>query len=181
MRRSHVAFVAALVIAMPATAWPADSPAAVVTRAVEAMAPTARAVPGGYRFTMDGVAVSVLADETAGLLRVVAGAGEIGDPEMRLVASALSPDMIPDLGVRMVSVRGLMCAAVLAPLRGLTDGVFRRAVDGAVQMAREAAGAAEDDPRSGEPASGGASIGEVPAVLPSPGVNLPVHVEPTSR
>lgn len=170
MRRSHVALAVLVLVAAPAPAWTSEGPVAVVARAVEAMAPGAASVPGGYQFTVDGVAVSVLADEAAGLLRVVARAGEIGEREVRLVASALSPDMVPDLGARMVSVRGLMCAAVLAPLRGLTDGILRRAVDGAVRMARDAAGAAEDE----------AGAAEMPAVLPSPG-NLPVHGEATSR
>lgn len=203
MRRSHMGLAAAAafaaaatLVALPATAWPADGPVAVVTRAVQAMAPGAAAVPGGYRFTLDGVAVSVLADEAAGLLRVVARAGRLGEREVGLVAAALSADMIPDLGVRMVSVRGLMCAAVLAPLRGLTDGLLRRAVDGAVQTARAAAGA-EDEARAAEPgSSGGGGLGEAsggalgaapvggledaPALLPPDG-NLPVHDGPTSR
>lgn len=163
MRRSTMLAAVLLVTCVPATAWSADEPVRVVTEAVEAIAPGATAVPGGFRFTVDDVAVSVLTDEDAGLLRVVAWASDLGDRDVRLVASALSPDMMPDLGARLVSVRGLMCAAVLAPLRGLTVAVFRGTVEGAVRMAREAS-----------------LLERVPAGLAIP-VNLPVHAGPVSR
>lgn len=173
--RRLTSLAAALLVALPATAWSAEGPVAVVTRAVTAMAPGASPVPGGFRFMVDDVAVSVLTDEGAGLLRVVARAGSLGDREIRLVASALSPDMVPDLGARLVSVRGLMCAAVLAPLRGLTDGLLRHAVDGAVRLARQAAGATQPDEAAAE-----TPLGEIPLVPPVPD-NSPVHVAPASR
>jgi hypothetical protein len=173
MHRITSLVAAAVLLLIPAAAWSADSAVTVVTRAVEAIAPGAVPVPGGFRFTVEDVAVSVLTDEAAGLLRVVARAGDLGDREVGLVASALSPDMLPDLGARLVSVRGLMCAAVLAPLRGLTDGLLRGALDGAVRMARQAA-AVPPDPPADTP------LGSVPAGLPVP-TNLPVHASPTSR
>jgi hypothetical protein len=122
-----------------------------LARAVEAIAPGATPVPGGFRFRIQDVAVSVLADEAAGLLRVVARAGELTDREVRLVVSALRADMLPDFGARVVSVRGLMCSAVLAPLRGLTEAILQHTVDGAVLAARVAA-------RTPDPAA----FGEVP-------------------
>ncbi|HEX7124354.1 MAG TPA: hypothetical protein VF406_01080 [Thermodesulfobacteriota bacterium] len=173
MRRPTVLAAVLLVTCMPATAWTGDGPVRVVTQAVEAMAPEAVAVPGGFRFAVDDVAVSVLTDEEAGLLRVVAWDSDLGDPDVRLVASALSPDMIPDLGARLVSVRGLMCAAVLAPLRGLTDARFRGTVDGVVRMAREAAAAQA-------PAVGAPLVDRAPTGLAIP-VKLPVHAGPASR
>jgi hypothetical protein len=130
--------VAALTFLGPAGPAAAGGPSG-LTRAVQAMAPGATAVPGGFRFRVDDVAVSVLADEGAGLLRVVARAGDLSDRDVGLVASALGPELVPDPGARVVSVRGFLCSAVLAPLRGLTEGVLRRAVDGAVQVARETA------------------------------------------
>ncbi len=172
---SAAALAAVLLAALPATAWSADV-VTVVTQTVESMAPGAASVPGGFRFTVDDVAVSVLTDEAAGLLRVVARAGGLPDQEVRLIASALGPDSIPDLGARLVSVRGFVCAAVLAPLRGLTGGRLRRAVDGAVRMALEAAGTAWDEavPRAD------VALGEAPAIPPA-SANLPPHAGPFSR
>jgi len=146
---------------LPPTAHAAGGPGG-LARAVEALAPGATALPNGFRFRIEEVVVSVLADEAAGLLRVVARAGDLSDRDLGLVASALGPDLVPDLAARVVSVRGLMCSAVLAPLRGVTEPVLRRAVEGAVLVAREAARA--PDPAGGlrtDPAPG--------AGLPPPG------------
>lgn len=135
-----VAMGVAAVLAAPAAVRGADGQApATLARAVHAVAPHAVPVPGGWRFQMQDVVVSVLADEASGLVRVVVRAGDLSDRDVGLVASALGPDLSPDSGPRVVSVRGFMCAAVLAPLRGLTDAGLRRAVDGAIRGAREAA------------------------------------------
>ncbi|HEY8367820.1 MAG TPA: hypothetical protein VIM86_00740 [Thermodesulfobacteriota bacterium] len=176
MRLPTVLAAMLLVACMPATARSEDGPVGVVARAVEAMAPEAVAVPGGFRFAVDDVVVSVLTDDDAGLLRVVAWDSDLGDPDVRLVAKALSSDMLPDLGARLVSVRGLLCAAVLAPLRGLTDARFRGTVDGVVRMAREAAAQ-----MSVQAAAVGAPLldrGTPGLAIP---VNLPVHSRPASR
>ncbi len=147
--------LAALLVA-PIAVRAADGQApAALARAVQAVTPHAAPVPGGWRFRMREVVVSVLADEARGLLRVVARAGDLSDREVGLVVSALGPDLPPDLGPRVVSVRGLMCAAVLTPLHGLTEAVLRQAVDGAVRSALEAA--VGPDPL-GAPATAGSAL-----------------------
>lgn len=146
----------AALLAMPGLARGAGGAApAALASAVRTMAPDALPVPGGWRFRIQDVVVSVLADEASGLLRVVARAGDLPDREVGLVVSALGPDLPPDLGPRVVSVRGMLCAAVLAPLRGLTEAVLRGAVEGAVRGAREAV--AEPDPFGGSATAGSGS------------------------
>ncbi len=140
LRRLLLAAVLAGFPGLPPTAAAGGGgPADGLAGAVEAIAPGATSVSGGWRFRVQEVVVSVLADEGSGLLRVVARTGELSERDVGLVAAALGADPVPDLAARVVSVRGLVCSAVLAPLRGLTDAVLRQVIDGAVRAARDAA------------------------------------------
>jgi hypothetical protein len=135
--RLTAALLVSLATALPTSAL-ADAGA--LARIVGAMAPSAVPVAGGFRFTVEGVAVSVLGGGSD-LVRVVARAGELTERDVRLVVSALGPDLLPDPSARVVSVRGLVCSAVLARLDPLTEAGLREVVAGAVQVAREAASA----------------------------------------